>query len=168
MENEIRILASKMIGYDNYGYKINGSENWLATGLLQKLCFQDYKVLESKLKQKYILCIDSLYAEKEKRLNFIRSNLNSITQAYVDNFISTFHCSDPDFRSLQIIITNHTKLFFNSIYYLSETDFYGLTLKLGQFPQEIDLSQMKSAIENESSKGKRKRKVSKAIRNNKV
>ena len=87
MENEIRDLANNTIGYDNYDIQEIRSENWLATRLLHKLCYQDYKELESKLKQKYILCIDSLYAEKENRLNWIKSNPNSITQAYVDNFI---------------------------------------------------------------------------------
>ncbi len=167
MENEINEIARAKIGYDNRALLDIRNDNWSSFNFLSKHCYTDYQTMELKLRQKYMACIDSIFDDKVKRLNWIKSNQTLITQVFVDNFITTFNYSSPDFRSLEILMRNHTDLFLNSIYKLSESDFFSFTLKLGQFPQEINLTETKSALEKTVSKDKRKRKVIRKINNNK-
>lgn len=165
MQSEIDNIVRSKIGYDNKNFQDFKTLNRLPPDIFIKTCNTNYLTIQFDLQQKYLSCIDSLYNDKEQRFIWIKSNQESINQDYIDSFISNFNYSDPDFRSLEVIIVKHPELFLNSVYKLSETDFFPFTLKLDGFPKDIHLSQAKSKLEQATNKNKRKRKVIRKMKN---
>lgn len=167
MQNEIDNIARSRIGYYNKAFHHLKEVNRPPSALFYKTCYADYQSTQSKLRQKYLVSIDSLYNDKVQRLNWIKSNQKSITQDYIDSFINSFNESDPDFRSLEIIIINHPELFLSSIYKLDpDTDFFSFILKLNKFPKDINLKAAKAALAQTKNYDKRKRKVIRKMKNN--
>lgn len=167
MRNEVDNIARTKLGYDNKEFLNLRRDSFSRSHFFAIHCYNDFQNKKEKLRQEYTRIIDSLYSEKVTRLNLIKSNPTSITQSFVDSFISSFNYSDPDFRSLEIIIRDNTSFFVNSIHKLSESDFFSFTLKLDGFPDDMNLIVAKSALKKYKSKTKRERKIVRKMKNNK-
>lgn len=165
MKSKIEDIARSKIGYDNKNFQDFKTLNRLPSDIFHKICNTDYQTIQFAIQQKYLSCIDSLYNDKEKRFSWIKSNKETIDQKYIDSFINAFNKSDPDFRSLKIIIMNYPEYFLNSIYKLSDNDFFSFTLNLDGFPKDMNLANAKSKLEETKNKNRRVQKVIRKMKN---
>lgn len=166
MQGDIDRIVRDRIGYDNKKFQEFKNNNRPAQRLFHQNCHTDYKLIEEVLKNKLLRRVDSIYNDKLEKYEWIKANKHSISQDYVDNFMKTFNDSDPDFRSIGVIIENSPEQFLKTTLKFSDIEFYTLTLKLDGFPQDMDLTELKSILKQTQIKGKRKRKIIKKMKNN--
>lgn len=165
MHGDIYDLRRSKIGLDSDGSALFVN-NQISYKIIDKLCYDEFKVREAEVKQKCIKFIDSVYYFKTDRLSIVKGG-NNIDQNYTDEFIRTMNNCETDLRTLEVIMNVWPEEILNSVSKLSGTEYFSFLLRLNYFPSDIKLKDAKASLLKVKDEYPRAVEIAKKMKNKK-
>lgn len=167
MRSDIDKVARQEIGYGNIEFNnLLNSESNRPKDFSEK-CQDEFKIDLSILKDQLLNKIQRIKEGKVDRFNRLRSNPESIDSKSIYSFLETFDLCETDLKSLELIILQNPTDFLTVIDKLNDYDFFSFTLKLDDFPEDANISEMKENLKKVEIKSRRKKKTMKKIKKTK-
>ena len=155
MFSETDKIARREIGYNNEEFnKLKYSENSRLNNFSEK-CQNEFRIEIAELKDKFL-----------REINRIRPE--SIDSTSINSFFETFDLCETDLKTLELIILTIPFEFVTFIDKMNDSEFFTLTLKLDDFSEDTNISEMKQTLKESELRSKRKNKVIRKIKKRKA
>jgi hypothetical protein len=157
--------AKKYIGYDNEKFRLTRNENSPTESVEREFCHNKFKQLNKKWFDFQLKSIENIKQEKQTRLEEIKKT-ERFSKEYVSIFLSDFNNCSIDKIAIIEIMTKSPNEFLIACKKLSDTDFYGIKLKLSDLPENIKTDMAIKSLNSSDIKTNRKRKLIHKLKKN--
>lgn len=169
IKNRASYSKTKGILEDQGGYYAKGcfpNRDWK---FFRQTCHEDYLKWESERKEKACRCIDSAASFHLKRMKAVLADTSLLTRQFIRPFLTEgFFSPYPscyDAIIMAQIIKRKTTVFITLFTAMDKMSFSTFLFKLQDFPASIDTNELKSILENNPIKNRRKKRAIRKIKN---
>lgn len=167
MFSETDKIARQEIGYNNEQFnKVKYSENSRLNDFSEK-CQNEFRVEITELKNKFLKEINRIKKDKYQRYTRLKERPKSIDLTSITSFFETFDLCETDLNTFELIVLTNPREFVTFIDKMNDSEFFTLTLKLDDFPEDTNISEMKQTLNELDLRSKRKKKVIRKIKKTK-
>lgn len=167
MQSQINAVARVEIGYSNEAFNriMNTDSNRIKE--FYTACHTEFVHELTDMKAFLLNAIEGIKKEKIDRFTNFQTSPEMIDSISIVAFLETFDECEIDFKSLEIMIIHDPKSFIKAINTLSETEFFTFTLKLNNFPENSNVSEMKARLKSVKKNSRRAKMTIQKIRRGK-
>lgn len=168
MFSETDKIARQEIGYNNAEFnKLKYSENSRLKDFSKK-CQNEFRIEIAELKDTFLKEINRIKEDKYQRFTQLKERPQSIDLTSITSFFETFDLCETDLKTFELIVLTNPREFVAFIDEMNDSEFFTLTLKLDDFSEAINISEMKQTLKELELKSKRKNKVIRKIKKRKA
>ena len=168
MFSETDKIARQEIGYNNEEFnKLKYSENPRLKDFSEK-CQNEFRIEVAELKNTFLKEINRIKENKYQRYTRLKKSPNSIDSTSISSFFETFDLCETDLKTFELIVLTNPREFVAFIDTMNNSQFLTLTLKLDDFSEETNISEMKQTLKEVDIHSSRKNKVIRKIKKRKA
>jgi hypothetical protein len=168
MFSETDKIARREIGYNNEEFnKLKYSENSQLNNFSEK-CQSEFRIKIAELKDTFLKEINRIRENKYQRFTQLKERPQSIDSTSITSFFETFDLCETDLKTFELIIITNPREFVAFIDKMNNSEFFTLTLKLDDFSEDTNISEMKQTLKELDIRSTRKNKVIRKIKKRKA
>lgn len=168
MLSETDKIARREIGYENEEFnKLKYSENSQLNNFSEK-CQSEFRIKIAELKDTFLKEINRIRENKYQRFTQLKERLHSIDSTSITLFFETFDLCETDLKTFELIILTNPSEFVGLIDKMNDSEFFTLTLKLDDFSEDTNISEMVQTLKELDIRSTRKNKVIRKIKKRKA
>jgi len=168
MLSETDKIARREIGYENEEFnKLKYSENSQLNNFSEK-CQSEFRIKITELKDTFLKEINRIRENKYQRYTQLKERLHSIDSTSITLFFETFDLCETDLKTFELIILTNPSEFVGLIDKMNDSEFFTLTLKLDDFSEDTNISEMVQTLKELDIRSTRKNKVIRKIKKRKA
>ena len=167
MFSEMDKIARQEIGNNNEEFnKLKYSENSRLNDFSEK-CQNEFRIEIAELKDKFLKEINRIREDKYQRFNQLRERPESIDSTSITSFFETFDLCETDLKAFELIVLTNPREFVTFIDKMNDSEFFTLALKLDDFSEDTNISEMKQTLKELDFRSTRKNRVVRRIKKSK-
>lgn len=168
MFSETDKISRQEIGYNNKEFnKLKYSENSRLNDFSEK-CQNEFRIEIAQLKDKFLKEINRIKESKYQRYTRLKERPESIDSTSINSFFKTFDLCETDLKTFELIVLTNPLEFVTFIDKMNDTEFFTLTLKLDDFSEDSNISEMKQTLKELDLRSTRKNKVIRKVKKRKA
>ena len=134
------------------------SENSRLNDFSEK-CHNEFRIEIAELKDTFLKEINRIREDKYQRFTQLKESPESIDSTSITSFFETFDLCETDLKTFELIVLTTPREFVTFVDKMNDSEFFTLTLKLDDFSEDINISEMKQTLKELDFRSTRKNKV---------